>query len=199
VIGLLAAALLLLGAVACNAADVSGVVTVGRAAAAETVVYLESGAAPPPQTPAHVVMDQKNLTFVPGVLAVRRGTVIEFTNSDDVQHNVFTPAAIAGRFNLGTYNRGEARSVPLDQSGEAVVLCNIHMEMEAHIVVLDGPWFATTDRGGAFRIRDVPAGRYTLRVWRRGWLPYTRAVDVGEQPRGVSAPQTLRVDMEIPR
>ena len=189
----LAAAVLLLGvSVACNAADVSGVVTVGGGAAADTVVYLEGGPAPPPpQTPAHVVMDQKNLTFVPGVLAVRRGTVVEFTNSDDVQHNVFTPAAVAGRFNLGTYNRGEARSVPLDQVGEAVILCNIHMEMEAHIIVLDGPYFATTDRGGGFRIADVQPGRYTLRVWRRGWLPYTRSIDVGGE--------ALRADVEIPR
>lgn len=184
----LATALFLLSAVACDAADVAGVVTVGGTASGDTVVYLEGG---PEPAPPQASMDQKNLSFVPGVLAVRRGTVVEFTNSDDVQHNVFTPSAAGGRFNLGTYNRGEARSVPLNQSGEAVILCNIHMEMEAHIVVLDGPYFAVTDAAGAFRIADVPPGPYKLRVWRRGWLPYTRAVDV--------AGEALRVDVEIPR
>jgi hypothetical protein len=108
--------------------------------------------------------------------------VVEFTNSDDVQHNVFTPSRVGGKFNLGTHNRGEARSVTVAESGEAVVLCNIHMEMEAHIVVLDGPSFALTDEAGAFRIADVPAGRATLRVWRRGWLEYARDVDVGDAP-----------------
>ena len=167
-----------------RAAEVSGTARIGGRAADDTVVYLE-GETPPTTTPAptaQAIMDQKNLTFVPSVLAVERGTVVEFTNSDDVQHNVFTPSVSAGRFNLGTYNRGETRSVTLAQSGDAVILCNIHMEMEAHIVVVDGPYFAVTDAAGAFRIADVPPGRYTLKLWRRGWLPQTRAVEVGSEP-----------------
>ncbi len=185
------AAMLLLAAGACPAAEVAGTVRIGGRPAADAVVYLEGGASPAPaptRAVAQAVMDQKNLTFIPNVLAVQRGTVIEFTNSDDVQHNVFTPSAAAGRFNLGTYNRGETRSVTLDQSGDAVILCNIHMEMEAHIVVLDGPYFAVTTAAGAFRIADAPPGRYTLKLWRRGWLAYTRAVDIGSEP--------LRVDIE---
>ena len=185
------AALVLLGAAASDGAEVSGVVTIEGRPATEAVVYLDGAAAASAGEPAHVKMDQKNLAFVPGVLAVRRGTVVEFTNSDDVQHNVFTPSAGAGRFNLGTYNRGEARSVRFDQAGEAVILCNIHMEMEGHVVVLDGPHFAVTDGAGAFRIEGVPDGSHTLRVWRRGWLPYTRAVEVG----GAS----VRVDVEVQR
>lgn len=177
------AAVVLLHAAAAAAADVSGSVRIDGRTATDTVVYLEGGPAPTPSaTPPHAVMDQKNLAFVPAVLPVRRGTVVEFTNSDDVQHNVFTPSEVAGGFNLGTYNRGEARSVELTRSGEAVVLCNIHMEMEAHIVVVDGPLFTVTDVAGAFRIRDVPPGRYTMRLWRRGWLADTRAVEVGDDP-----------------
>src|ERR1019366_32735 len=106
-------------------------------------VYLESsGAMPPAVSPARVVMDQKNLTFVPTVLPVVRGTVIEFTNSDDVQHNVFSPSAIAGKFNLGTYGPGAMRRIVLSEPGDVLVLCNIHMEMEAHILVLDGAYFS---------------------------------------------------------
>jgi hypothetical protein len=127
-----------------------------------------------------MVMDQKNLAFVPRVLAVQRGTEIAFTNSDDVQHNVFSPSAIAGRFNLGTYSRGEARSVTLSQPGDVVVLCNIHMEMEAHIVVVDGPYFAVTDRDGSFRIAGVPPGSYTVKLWQRGWLRQAQPVEIAE-------------------
>jgi uncharacterized surface anchored protein len=113
---------------------------------------------------------------------VQRGTVVDFKNSDDVQHNVFTPSTSANPFNLGTYNRGEARSVTFNKAGEAVILCNIHMEMEAHIVVVEGPHFTVTDQTGTFRISDVPPGRYELRLWHRGWLSYTSELEVGDGP-----------------
>ena len=133
-------------------------------------------------------MDEKNLAFVPQVLPAMRGTVIEFTNSDDVQHNVFSPSAIAGKFNLGTYGPGAARTITLHQPGDVLVLCNIHMEMEAHILVLDGPYFVVTAADGRYRIAEVPAGPYTVKVWQGRWLPATRAIDL---PDG----GTLRVDL----
>jgi plastocyanin len=188
---LLIGALGFLGVAPAGAADVRGSVSAEGHPAADAVVYLAGdvpNAAPP--APAHVVMDQKNLSFSPTVLPVRRGTVIEFTNSDDVQHNVFSPSPVAGRFNLGTYNRGETRSVTMSEPGEAVVLCNIHMEMEAHIVVLDGPYFAVTNAAGAFRIPNVAPGHYSVRVWRDGWTPDTRTVDVGD-----AEPVELQLDV----
>jgi plastocyanin len=166
------------GASIASGATVEGSVTVGGRPASRTVVYLEAtGAAPPPAPADHAVMDQKNLTFVPGVLPVTRGTVVEFTNSDDVQHNVFSPSAIAGTFNLGTYGPGATRTVTLDKSGDVRVLCNIHMEMEAHILVLDFPYF-TVAQVGRYRIADVPAGTYTLKIWKERWLSFTRTVEL---------------------
>jgi hypothetical protein len=115
---------------------------------------------------------------VPHVLPVLRGTVIDFTNSDDVQHNVFSPSATAGKFNLGTYGPGAARTVTLDELGEVVVLCNIHMEMEAHILVLDTPYFAAVGRDGRYRIAAVPPGSYVVKVWEQRWLPTLQTVEV---------------------
>jgi plastocyanin len=169
----------LFAAAAAQAGSVEGIATVGERPAAGAVVYLEaSRPAPPPAAPARVVMDQKNLAFLPRVLPVARGTVVEFTNSDDVQHNVFSPSAIAGKFNLGTYGPGAARTVTLDQPGDVLVLCNIHMEMEAHILVLDGPYFATTGDDGRYRIADVPAGAYTVKLWQGRWQPVAHAIDL---------------------
>jgi plastocyanin len=172
-------AVFLLPVSAASAATVEGTVTVGGRLASDAVVHLESSNAPPPAAPpARVVMDQKNLAFVPGVLPVVRGTAIEFTNSDDVQHNVFSPSDIAGKFNLGTYGPGAIRTVILDQPGDVLVLCNIHMEMEAHILVLDTPYFSTVAADGSYRVRDVPAGTYAVKVWHTRWLPYARTIEV---------------------
>jgi plastocyanin len=170
---------ILLATAAADAASVSGVLQVRGAAAANAVVYLESdaGAVAAP-VPPHVVMDQRNLTFVPRVLPVTVGTTVEFTNSDDIQHNVFSPTKSADAFDLGHYSRGDSRTVTMREPGDVLVLCNIHMEMEAHILVVRDPYFAVTDARGGYQITDVPPGRYTLKVWERTWLPFTQAVEV---------------------
>lgn len=159
-----------------HAAEVQGTVA---GPARPTVVALEREGGPSALPPGpRVVMDQKNLAFLPPVLPVVRGTTVEFSNSDDVQHNVFSPSSGADKFDLGTYGPGATRTVTFTAPGDVLVLCNIHMEMEAHILVLDTPWFATADAEGRWRIADVPAGRYVLRVWQGGWTPSTRTLDV---------------------
>jgi len=186
----LIAALCLLAARA-EAATVTGAVTVGGRVPAGAVVYLEAQVQPPRTAPPHMVMDQKDLAFVPGILPVVVGTVVDFRNSDDVEHNVFSPSDPVKRFDLGTYRRGESRSVVFDRVGEVLVLCNIHMEMAASILVLRDPFFARAGADGHYRIDGVPAGAYTLRVWRDGWLGHTQTVDVTET-------QSVTVDVAAP-
>jgi plastocyanin len=170
---------LMLGAASARGTTLEGAATIDGEPAANSVVYLEGAAPPLPAARTdRVVVDQKNLAFAPRVLPVVRGTVVEFTNSDDVQHNVFSPSAVAGKFNLGTYGPGAARTVTLDQPGDVLVLCNIHMEMEAHVLVLDGPYFTTVAEDGSYRIPDVPPGRYLLRIWNAGWLTASQTVDL---------------------
>ena len=188
--GLLLAAVLLAGTA--HGGTVAGIATVRGEAAAGAIVYLEAQTAPAAATsPAHIVMDQKDLAFVPGTLPVVRGTVVEFRNSDDVEHNVFSPSQEVTHFDLGTYRRGESRSVVFDQIGEVLVLCNIHMEMAARILVVRDPFFARAARDGTYRIESVPPGAYTVRIWHDGWLPSTRAVEVRDG-------EVLTVDVTAP-
>jgi plastocyanin len=180
------------------AAPIEGMVMLGGAPGAGAVVYLEgSKEAPAPAQPTRVVMDQRNLAFVPRVLAVVRGTVVEFHNSDDVPHNIFSPSTGADALDLGTYGRGATRTVTMREPGDLRVLCNIHMEMEARILVLRDPYFATVGADGRYRIADVPAGSYRLKIWRDGWQPYERTVEVAEtSPEAAAAPVVVDVRIE---
>ena len=132
---------------------------------ANTIVYIEKATGsfkPPAKNP---VMNQKNLVFVPHVLPVVAGTVVDFLNSDDVVHNVFCPDQCC-KFDLGGYTKGLSKSQKFDKVGcQAVILCNVHPEMEAYVVVLQNPWFAVTDHDGNYQIENVPAGSYVLKVW----------------------------------
>jgi plastocyanin len=161
--------LLCLGAVIhiASAGDITGkVVCKGVRGNQGAVLYLErvDGDFPPPEDP--VVMDQKGLEFHPHILPITVGTTVNFVNSDDVLHNVFSPDVCATKFNLGTYPKGEMRSHTFTEEGcFAVLLCNVHPEMEAWILVLQNPYHAVTDQDGLFRIKDVPPGTYTLIAW----------------------------------
>jgi plastocyanin len=143
------------------------------------VVFLETapqGAfeAPPP---GRAVLDQRNETFVPHVLAVPVGTTVEFPNSDRVFHNVFSLSK-ARKFDLGRYPRGSSRSVRFDRPGMVRVFCEIHSHMSAFVLVFAHRFFDTTDASGRYRIAGVPPGTYTLAVWNEGEVRSTMEVRV---------------------
>lgn len=150
-----------------NAGELKGVVTVtGMKSNADAVVYVDAipdKTFPPPE--AHVEVDQKNLVFTPHVLAVLKGTTVDFVNSDAVMHNVFSPDKCCERFNLGSWPQGQSRSYTFKSLCVATLLCKVHPEMEGFVVVVPTPWFAVTDKTGAYSIKDIPDGAYTVKVW----------------------------------
>lgn len=143
-----------------------------------TVVYLKDvpGDFPPPAE--HAVMDQKSLKFVPHVLPILKGTTVDFPNSDTERHSVFTVPNDCKEFDLGVYPAGEVKQVTFDKTGEVPLLCNIHTEMSAYIVVLDNPYYAVTDDGGNYVIENVPPGKYTLTTYNERYRPVSKEVEV---------------------
>ncbi len=145
-----------------NAGDITGTLSVARPEHA--VVYVEKVRGTFPA--GHAEMDQKNKVFTPFVLAVVQGTTVEFHNSDNLQHNVFGVGA--DEFNLGTYGLGAKKGTRFEKPGEVDILCNVHPEMAAYILVLQNPYFARPDGGGKFSIANLPAGEYVVRAWYEG-------------------------------
>ena len=107
---------------------------------------------------------QKNKQFIPQVLAVEVGSVVDFPNHDPFFHNVFS-LFNGKRFDLGLYEAGSTRSVHFDRPGICYIFCNIHPQMSAIVVVVNSPYFAVSNRQGDAVIPDVPIGKYKLSVW----------------------------------
>jgi hypothetical protein len=107
---------------------------------------------------------QKNKQFIPHVLAVEVGSVVDFPNHDPFFHNVFS-LFNGKRFDLGLYEAGSTRSVHFDRAGICYIFCNIHPQMSAIVVVVNTPYFAVSNKMGDVEIPDVPAGQYKLNVW----------------------------------
>jgi plastocyanin len=144
-----------------------------------SVVYLETAPQEAFEIPApgRAVLDQRNETFVPYVLAVTVGSTVDFPNSDRVYHNVFSLSK-PRRFDLGRYPKGQSRSVRFDRPGVVRVFCEIHSHMNAFILVFAHRYFATTDADGGYALEGVPPGTYTLAVWNDGQVRARREVRV---------------------
>lgn len=145
-----------------RAGDIVGALAVPKPD--QAVVYLER--VPGTFPGGNAKMDQHGKVFIPYLLPVVQGTAVEFHNSDNLQHNVFGVGA--DKFNLGSYTQGMARSYTFNKLGEVDILCNVHPEMEAFILVLQNPYFAQLDANGKFRIAGVPPGDYVVKAWYRG-------------------------------
>lgn len=146
-----------------------------------SVVYLESAprAAFEQSEPARAVMDQRNETFVPHVLAITAGTTVDFPNSDRIYHNVFSLSR-SKSFDLGRYAVGRSKSVRFDRPGIVRVFCDIHSHMSAFILVFNHQFFATTDAEGRYRIESIPPGTYTVVAWNEGVASEPRAVSIAD-------------------
>jgi plastocyanin len=148
----------------------------------QSVVYVDtiSGKTFPAPTQPPVI-DQKGLVFQPHVMAVQVGTTVDFLNSDSVAHNVFW-TSIGGNkklaHNLGTWPKGEKKSFKFDTPGAVPVLCNVHPEMSAYLVVVPTPYFATSDQTGNYKIENVPDGSYTVTAWHEGAKNQSKPVTV---------------------
>lgn len=135
------------------------------------VVYLEgpAGSAGLPSTNVVTVetkkVAQQGAVFLPHIMPVLVGTTVEWPNDDDIYHNVFSMSD-AKRFDLGLYKGNPPnKRVTFDQPGRVDVFCSIHENMHCIILVLENPYFATTDGDGHYRISDVPPGTYKLKAW----------------------------------
>jgi plastocyanin len=113
---------------------------------------------------------QHNKTFLPHVLVVPVGTVVNFPNHDPFFHNVFS-LFDGKRFDLGLYEAGASNSVRFDRLGVSFLFCNIHPEMSAVVVAVDTPYYGLSDRKGNLTIQNVPDGKYELHVWYERSLP----------------------------
>lgn len=142
------------------------------------IVYLEGAPSKPPGGMTKQVA-QKDLAFIPALLAVQTGTKVEFPNLDDTYHNIFSYSP-AKRFDLGRYRKDE-KPVPaqvFDTPGLVTLRCDIHEHMRGLILVLNTAHFVKTEGTGAYRLTGLPAGHFTLKAWVDSRTTRERAVDL---------------------
>lgn len=146
--------------------SVTGIVNGSSVGSDQAVVLLvPAGRDTLAQLPETVLVRQRGLAFHPRLIVGRPELSVVFRNVDPVLHNVFGFSRPNARFELGTYRSPDSRTHTFSELGAYVILCHIHPEMLAYVVIVPTPHFAVTDREGRFQIVDLPPGAYSLRVW----------------------------------
>lgn len=113
-----------------------------------------------------VVLDQRGCMFAPRVLGVQAGQPLDLKNSDAVSHNVHPMPQ-----NNREWNEQQSPGTPDIQHKFArtevmiPVKCNVHSWMHAYLGVTENPYFAVTAADGAFELKNLPPGDYTVAVW----------------------------------
>jgi plastocyanin len=158
---------------------------------AAAVVFVDAPAGAPPAAP-EVTVAQRNWWFVPGILAIRAGQPVRFTNEDSSNHSVRSSTGLpANRFAAytGTGEPYVHRFRANPDGRPSVITCDIHAWMMAWVYAFDHGHFSQTDAGGRFVLRGLEPRRYRLSV-RHGPAGLARDVDVE-----VSAGREARADV----
>jgi len=122
------------------------------------------------ETPTQaVVLDQNGCHYRPHVLGIQTNQKLSVTNSDPTQHNIHpTPK------NNPEWNQTQPNGAPPIEKTFAraeiliPVKCNQHPWMKAYIGVLKHPFYSVSGEDGAYTIKGVPPGTYTVVAWREG-------------------------------
>lgn len=168
--------------------------TRGATGGGDFVLWLEPAEALPPVEGATVMVEQIKREFIPHVSVAQVGSKLVFRNSDSVDHNVLSKDDCCAMDE--DLAEGADYERALGTAGVAEVICRIHPEMSAYVVVVPSPYFVKTKvereevdgkkvYRATYELPDVPPGEYTLHVWNKRLEGRQQQVEVvaGEQLR----------------
>ena len=142
-------------------------------------VKLEGSFPDTPLPPEPVVIDQQSCFYVPRMVGARVGQVLRVKNSDNLLHNVHSQTTTSNAFNVGQPIAGIQYDFRLKAEDMLHLTCDVHRWMTAFVGVVSHPYFAVSDRTGAFEIGNVPSGTYTIQAWHERYGPVRQTVRVG--------------------
>jgi plastocyanin len=154
-------------------------------------VYIKDGVDPAysfdvPTAP--VVLDQKGCRYGPRVLGVRAGQQVRIINSDATMHNVHALPMANREFNHGQQEQAPAFTHTFTVPEVMVRFkCDVHGWMSAHVGVMAHPFFAVTGPDGAFEIKGIPPGTYTVGAWHETFGTETQPISVADRERKTAA------------
>jgi plastocyanin len=155
----------------------------------DAVVYIESSTENIVVLEKTAIMDQQNKAFVPHVLAVPVGTLVDFPNTDSVNHYVYSFSEIKKfQFKLFKGNL-EKHQTQLDKPGLITIGCNIHDFMLGYIFVAPTPYVGVSNNAGRVDLKIPDKGEFSLAIWHElsneSLNTLTQKINVENNPKNI--------------
>ncbi|MBI2876671.1 MAG: carboxypeptidase regulatory-like domain-containing protein [Candidatus Tectomicrobia bacterium] len=142
------------------------------------VVYIAQISQGKPMDGHEAVLEQRGCEYVPHLQVMRAGVPLRVLNRDGLLHNLHTHSRLNPPINKVQPKVKKEIVERIEQAEIILVKCDMHGWMSAVLVVADHPYYAITDENGAFKLTDVPAGTYQLKIWHETLGEQTRQVTV---------------------
>lgn len=140
----------------------------------------------------HAVIDQVDKQFSPHVVVVQKGQWVNFPNSDDIRHHVYS-FSDPKTFEMRLFSGTDAEPQLFDRSGIVVLGCNIHDEMRGFIYVAEQENTAITDKDG---MAVIEVSEDSFHVWHeRLSTSQTERVAFGTDALIKGSPRQIRITL----
>ena len=136
------------------------------------------------------VIDQVKCQYVPHVLVVSAGSTVTIKNSDGILHNVHSLSQVNPPFNRAQPKFMKELKEPFAKPEVIRLRCDVHGWMSGWVIVTENAYFDVTQSDGAFKLAEVPAGKYSLEVWHE-------TLGSATQPVELKAGETKNVTIEF--
>jgi hypothetical protein len=128
-----------------------------------------------------VVLDQIGCRYEPHVFGIMVGQELEIRNSDDTMHNIHGTPQANREFNFSQAKKGQVDKRKFDSAEVMVpIKCDVHGWMNCYAGVLAHPFFAVTGEDGAFQLKGLPPGKYTIAVWHEKYGTQEQTVEISD-------------------
>jgi plastocyanin len=169
--------------------DESLVVGPGGGVKNTLVRIVDAGDAPPLPAPTpNATIDQNGCRFVPRVRIVPAGAPVDIVNSDGILHNIRTWSKDNPSFNRAQPKFKKVLTETFHKPEIFRIACDVHSWMKGWVVVAANAYNVLSDETGAFELKDVPAGTYTVEFWHEA---------LGSQTRKVTVPATGTASVDL--
>jgi plastocyanin len=143
---------------------------------------------PAPTPEKHPVLDQNGCRFVPRILLIPAGAVLDLLNSDGLLHNIHTWGKANPSFNRAQPKFVKLMNTTFEKPEILRISCDVHPWMSGWIIVEGHPYYALSDDQGNFAIAGVPPGPHVLELWHE---------TLGVQKKSITVPASGAVDVAI--
>lgn len=135
--------------------------------------------APPMPAPTpNIAIDQNGCRFVPRVLIVPVGAPVDIVNDDGILHNIHTWSKDNPSFNRAQPKFKKVLTETFRKPEIFRISCDVHNWMNGWVIVAADAYNVLTDASGAFTLKDVPPGKYTVEFWHEKLGRETKTVTV---------------------